>query len=98
MQSRIDFAIAWPDSGWTDEDPDWLLSDHSSVGRSLIIGEVRRMDTMEVVEWDGLAATLADEDEKWYGDLTGETAYDKLLNLRRKHLKLLRVCGTSKRW
>ena len=56
------------------------------------------MDTMEVVEWDGLAATLADEDEKWYGDLTGETAYDKLLNLRRKHLKLLRVCGTSKRW
>ena len=21
VQSRIDFAIAWPDSGWTDEDP-----------------------------------------------------------------------------
>ena len=26
------------------------------------------------------------------------TAYDKLLCLRRKHLKLLRVCGKSKRW
>ena len=28
----------------------------------------------------------------------GETAYDKLLYLRRKHLKLLRVCVKSKRW
>ena len=28
----------------------------------------------------------------------GETAYDKLLDLRRKHLKLLRVCGKNKRW
>ena len=28
----------------------------------------------------------------------GETAYDNLLYLRRKHLKLLRVCGKSKRW
>ena len=34
----------------------------------------------------------------WYRDLVGETAYDKLLDLRQKHLKLLRVCGRSKRW
>ena len=41
---------------------------------------------------------LTDEDERWYGDLIGETAYDKLLDLRRKHLKLLTVCGKSKQW
>ena len=41
---------------------------------------------------------MTDEDEGWYGDLVGETAYDKLLDLRRRHLKLLRVCGKSKRW
>ena len=74
------------------------MSDHSSIGGSLVIGEVRRADRREVVDWDRLATTLADEDEGWYGDLVGETAYDKLLNLRQKHLKLLNVCGRSKRW
>ena len=71
---------------------------YSSIGGSLVIGEVRRVDTREVVDWNGLAATLADQDEKWYGDLAGEIAYDKLLDLRRKHPKLLRVSGRSKRW
>ena len=52
----------------------------------------------EVVDWDRLATTLADDDEGWYRDLEGETSYDKLLDLRRKHLKLLKVCGRSKRW
>ena len=97
VQSRIDFVVTSPDSGWTDEDADWLLSDHSSIGGSLVIDEVRKADRREVVDWDKLATTLADEDEGWYRDLMGETAYDKLLDLKRKHLKLLRVCGKSKR-
>ena len=62
VQSRIDFAVASPDSGWMDEDADWLLSDHSSIGGSLVIGEVERMQEREVVDWDKLAATLADKD------------------------------------
>lgn len=41
---------------------------------------------------------LLDEDEKWRGCLEGETAYDKLLGLRQKHLIKVRVCRTSKRW
>ena len=98
VQPRIDFAIASPDSGWTDDDADWLLSDHSSIGGSLVVGEVGGTDRREVVDWDRLAATLADKDEGWYGGLVGVTAYDKLLDLRRKHLKMLRVCGRSKRW
>ena len=98
VQSRIDFAVASPDSSWTDEDADWLLSDHSSIGGSLVVGEVGRTDRREVVDWDRLAVTLADKDEGWYGGLVGVTAYDKLPDLRRKHLKLLRVCGRSKRW
>ena len=64
----------------------------------MVIGEVRRTAGREVVDWVRLATTLADEDEGWYGDLVGETAYDKVLDFRRKHLKLLRVCGRSKRW
>ena len=98
VQSRIDFAVASPDSGWTDGDADWLLSDHSSIGGSLVVGEVGRMDRREIVEWNRLAATLADRDKGWYGGLVGVMAYDKLLDLRRKHLKMLKVCGRSKRW
>ena len=98
VHSRIDIAVTSPDSGWTDEDADWLMSNPSIIGGSLVFSEVKRMDRREVVDWDGLAATLADEDEGWYGGLVGETAYDKLLDLTRKHLKLLKVCGKSKRW
>ena len=98
VQSRIDFTVAMPDSGWTDEDADWVLSDHSSIGGSLVVGEVERTHGREVVDWNKLAATLADKDEGWYGGLVGETAYDKLLDLKRKHLKMLRVCGRSKWW
>ena len=98
VQSWIAFAVTSPDSGWMDEDADWLLLDHSSIGQSLVVGEVRRMDRREVVDWDRLGATLADKDEGWYGGLVGVTAYNKLLDLRRKHLKLLTVCGKSKRW
>ena len=65
VQSRIDFVVTSPDSGWTDEDTDWLLSDHSSIGGSLVIEEVRKVDRREVVDWDKLAATLTDEDEGW---------------------------------
>ena len=41
---------------------------------------------------------LTDEDERLYNDLVGETAYDKLLDLRQKHLRRLKVCGRSKWW
>ena len=98
VQSWIDFTVTSLDSGRTDEDADWLLSDHSSLGRSMVIGELRGTNSRKVVDWDGLVATLVDEDEGWYRDLVGETAYDKLLDLRWKHLKRLKVGGKSKRW
>ena len=41
---------------------------------------------------------LVDEDEGWYLDLVGETAYDKLLDLWKKNMKKLKVCGRSKPW
>ena len=98
VQSQIDFAVASPDSDWTDEGGDWLLSDHPSIGGSLVICEAKSTVGSKVVDWDRLVTTLADEDEGWYGDLGRDTGYDKLLDLRRKHLQLLRVCGRSKRW
>ena len=98
VQSRIDFVVASPDSGWIGEANDWLLSDYAGIGGSLVVDELRRVDEREIIDWDKLALTLAEEDEGWYQGLVGETAYDKLLDLQRKHLKKLRVYGRSKRW
>ena len=30
--------------------------------------------------------------------MVGDTAYDKLVDFRRRHLKRIRICGRSKRW
>ena len=98
VQSRIDFVVSSHDSGWTSEDGDWLLSDHVSIGGTLVVEELGRVDGREVIKWDKLAILLEDEDEGWYRDPVGATAYNKLLDLRQKHLKKLRVCGRSKCW
>ena len=97
VQSRIDLVVSLPDSRWTGENDDWLLSDHASINESLVVGKVGRVDEREVIDCDKLLATLEDENEGWYWDLVRETAYDNLLNLQQKHLKKLRVCGRSKR-
>ena len=39
---------------------------------------------------------MADEDKGWYKDLVGETAYDKLLDLRWKYLMLLRCAERAR--
>ena len=41
---------------------------------------------------------VADEDEAWYESLVGDSAYERLVDLRRQHLKRIRICGRSKRW
>ena len=39
--------------------------------------------------------TVVDEGEAWYGELSGDTAYDKLVDFQSKHLKRIRICGRS---
>ena len=47
-----------------------------------MVGELERVDEQQVVDWNRLGITLPDEDEGWYVRLAGDTAYDKLLDLR----------------
>ena len=58
----------------------------------------RVADAREAVDWDAVAVTVADEREVWYGDLVGDSAYERLVDFRLRHLKEIRVCGRSKRW
>ena len=55
-------------------------------------------DTREAVDWDAVASTVADEDERWYGGLAGESAYERLVDFQQRHLKRIRIRGRSKRW
>ena len=55
-------------------------------------------DWREAVDWDAVALTVGNVDEGWYEGLTGGSAYKKLVDFRRRHLKRIRICGQSKRW
>ena len=50
------------------------------------------------VDWAKVQLTVADEREAWYGELVRNTAYDKLVNFKSRHLKEIRICERSKRW
>ena len=50
------------------------------------------------MDWGKLQLAVVDERETWYGELVGDTAYDKLVDFRTKHLKKIRICGRSNRW
>ena len=51
VQFMIDFIVASPDSGWISEADDWLFFDHESIGGSLVVDELRRVDEREVIDW-----------------------------------------------
>ena len=52
----------------------------------------------EGIDWPLVACTLLDTDEGWYDGLLGESAYEKLVDFRRRHVKSLRIGSRSKRW
>ena len=56
------------------------------------------VDTRVVIDWDAVALMVADEGEGWYGELSGNSAYERLVDFRRHHLKRIRICGRSKQW
>ena len=51
VQFMIDFVVASPDSGCISEADDWLFFDHESIGGSLVVDELRRVDKREVIDW-----------------------------------------------
>ena len=64
------------------------------------VEEIRR----QAFTWEGIEKTLQEDkkpeerDEKWYDTLRENTAYDKLLQFKVRHMKEVRVSGQSKRW
>ena len=99
VSSRIDFCVLSPDADWEGWDTSWGLSDHCAIGGEALVevGGGREL-VREGIDWPKVACTLLDAGEGWYDGLVGESAYEKLLNFREKHMKRLRIGGRSKRW
>ena len=99
VASWIDFAVEGCRASLGSLKGDWGLSDHSMLGGVVRVNSlIEVVDTREVVDWAAVALTVAGEEEGWYEGLTGGSAYEKLVDFRRRHLKRIRICGRSKRW
>ena len=99
MASQIDFAVEGGGASLGTLEGEWGLSDHSMIsGVVRVDALVGVSDWREAIDWDAMALTVEDEDVGWYGDLAGGSAYEKLVDFRRRHLRRIRICGRSKRW
>ena len=99
MASRFDFVMKGDGAHVGPLVTEWGLSDHSAIGSVVQVDAlVRVVDSCEMVDWDAVAITVADEDKGWYEGLVGDCAYERLVDFRRRHLKWIRICGRSKRW
>ena len=99
VSSRIDFCVLSPDADWKSWNASWGLLDHCTIGgESLVeVGGGREL-VREGIDYPLVACTLLDTDEGWYDGLLVESAYEKLVDFQRRHVKSLRIGGRSKRW
>ena len=99
VASRIDFAVVGGGARLGPLRSEWGLSDHSAIGGVVRVDPlVSVVDMREAVDWDAVALTVAEEEKGWYEGLVGGSAYERLVDFRRRHLKRIRICGRSKRW
>src|SRR5258705_1009402 len=83
-----------------------LMSEHKVIwGDIKITKEESKVLEREVVDWGGILGFAEDlkekekeEEERIYDATEEETAYDKLLYLRKRFVKTQRICGRSKKW
>ena len=99
VTSWIDFAVEGGGASLGSLEGEWELSDHSMIGGVVRVDTlVGVVDAREVVDWDAVALTVADEEEGWYEGFAGGSAYEKLVDFCRRQLKRIGICGRSKRW
>ena len=99
VASRIDFAVEGGGARLGALETEWGLSDHSAITGVVRVDVLEGLvDYREAVDWDVVAVTVADEEGGWYEGLTGDSAYERLVDFRRRYLKRVRLCGRSKRW
>ena len=99
VASRIDFAVVGGGAHLGPLKSEWGLSDHLAIGGVVQVGLLTGViGVREAIDWDAVSLTFADENEDWYGSLVGDSAYERLVDFRRRQLKRIRICGRSKRW
>ena len=99
MVSRIDFALAGGGAERGGLSAGWGLSDHSAIGCVVAVDDLEgAVRCRDAVDWMKVQVTVEGEGEDWYEGSVGVSAYEKLVDFRRRHLKRIKICGRSKRW
>ena len=91
---------------WTPGESEMITSDHKVIWGEMECEENREEAKRVIVDWTkflGDMEQIRDEWEpkeqvRWYRDLEGDTAYEKLTSLRAQYLKESRITAKSKKW
>ena len=76
-----------------------LTADHWTIGGSLDTGTLSGGEkTREGIDWPRLEALVTGQESDWYHELVGHDAYEKLRDVRARHIKCIVICPRSKRW
>ena len=82
--------------GWSIK---WELSDHSAISSWVRVdGCTGVVNCRDTIDWKSFTITVADESESWSNELLGDTAYNIQSDLRRRHQRILIMCGGRKGW
>ena len=95
--SRIDFAIAGGGREPGTRVRGWGLSDHSAIGCMVAVEEFEEaVGYRDAVDWLMVQVTVGDEHKGWYECLDWDSAYVRVVDFRRRHLKKISICGGAK--
>ena len=98
VTSWIDFALSGGGVERGGLSTGWGLSVHSVIGCQVAIDGLEDVvGHRDAVDWLEVQMVVEGDREDWYEGLVCETAYEKLVDFRRAHLKRIKICGRSKR-
>ena len=103
--STIDLVFTSNDN-WLPEPSEAITADHKVIWGHLDNNIQRDLSGRQVIDWTKFLGDMneirdeweADEQTAWTNSLEGNTAYGKVIALRRRYLKTCRIGDRSKKW
>ena len=92
-------------NNWLPEPSEAITADHKAIWGHLDTSVERDLSGRQVIAWTKFLGDMneirdeweADEQTAWTNSLEGDTAYGKIITLRRRYLKTCRIGDRSKK-
>ena len=97
-RTTIDLAF-YRGVGWEQTTGVKLSADYWTVRGRMGVEDINGIRKIrEGIDWPRLEALMTDPGGDWYHEVVENDAYEKLRDLRERHLKEIVICPRSKRW